>query len=291
MSCNADILNSMKRLPLVLMICWPLAELAAQNATHAIEAGETLYSIARHYGVSVADLSALNQIAAPELVPIGSLLKIPSKENQAPAAVQEKFYTVKQGDTYYSIARSHGIKVSQLLAANSRNEQTLLKPGERLTLQAAPLTAVVESARPPINSSAPAVLPQIFPPVPAIANTSQQTKVAQGSLWPASGAVSQYEGKQRGVKITVAGDQSIKAVASGTVVHQGPYRELGNVVLVDHPGGYIYIYGGFDSVFVKRGQQVEAGATLGKVSGTRRNITFSVFKDSNPIDPQHAPRD
>ena len=54
-----------------------------------------------------------------------------SREQQSQG---EGEYVVKQGDNPYSIARSNGIALMNLLAANGLHEQSLIHPGDTLTL-------------------------------------------------------------------------------------------------------------------------------------------------------------
>lgn len=53
--------------------------------THTIQRGETLFSIAQRYSVSMSDLQALNEITSPSLIYAGQALKIPGASNDAPA--------------------------------------------------------------------------------------------------------------------------------------------------------------------------------------------------------------
>lgn len=77
---------------------------------YVIKSGDTLYSIANKYGVSVNDLMQINNLISDNLT-IGQILKIPYQE----ATV----YTVKNGDTLYSIARKYNISVDELKEKNN----------------------------------------------------------------------------------------------------------------------------------------------------------------------------
>lgn len=92
---------------------------------HVVERGETLFSIARRYGVSVERLRSDNALAGDTVV-VGQALLV-----SFPAEV----YTVQRGDTLYALARRYGISIWELL----RNNPTLsltspLRPGEMLTV-------------------------------------------------------------------------------------------------------------------------------------------------------------
>ena len=66
-----------------------------QDNIYVVKVGDTLYSIAKRYNVSVNDLINSNGIEN-NIIVVGQKLTIPSKSNT---------YTVKPGDTLYSIAQ------------------------------------------------------------------------------------------------------------------------------------------------------------------------------------------
>jgi LysM repeat protein len=61
---------------------------AAGALRHTVKAGETLGSIARHYGVRVGDLGAVNSISDPKKIRPGQELIIPTKSDQKAGAAQ-----------------------------------------------------------------------------------------------------------------------------------------------------------------------------------------------------------
>ena len=71
--------------------------------TYTVKAGDTLYGISNQFGVSVTELAELNGIKGSNLS-IGTVLKIPNKSGTNPSNMF--MYTVKRGDTLYSIAKN-----------------------------------------------------------------------------------------------------------------------------------------------------------------------------------------
>lgn len=61
------------------------------------------------------------------------------------------------------------------------------------------------------------------------------------------------------------------AVASGTVVRRGYYSDWGNLIVVDHGGGYLTYYAHLDSFAVSVGQKVTQGQEVGKIGSTGRS--------------------
>lgn len=97
--------------------------------------------------------------------------------------------------------------------------------------------------------------------------------------WPlpytSPGYISQYwkEGVHSGLDIAVGGwsnNGKIPAlsIADGKVVRDGYYSDWGNLIVVDHGGGYLSYYAHLDSVSVARGQMVKQGQQVGKIGST-----------------------
>ena len=89
---------------------------------YTVKAGDTLYGIANKYGISVDELKTANNLSSNTLT-IGNVLLIPQVEE--PETPDENIYTVKSGDTLYSIANKYGMTVNELKALNNLTSNTL----------------------------------------------------------------------------------------------------------------------------------------------------------------------
>ena len=83
--------------------------------TYTVKPGDTLYGISNQYGVSVTELAELNGIQGSNLS-IGTVLKIPNKSGVNPNNMF--MYTVKSGDSLYSIARKYNTTVNDIINLN-----------------------------------------------------------------------------------------------------------------------------------------------------------------------------
>ena len=83
--------------------------------TYIVKKGDTLYGISNQYGVSVIELASINGVNATSLQ-IGQELVIPDKSGVNPNNMF--LYTVKKGDTLYSIAKKYNTSVSAILDLN-----------------------------------------------------------------------------------------------------------------------------------------------------------------------------
>ena len=96
--------------------------------TYTVKAGDTLYSIAKKYGLTVSELKQLNNLTS-DILSIGQVLNISNSNTSLPSNT----YTVKSGDSLYSIAKKYGITVDALKSANGKTSN-LLSIGEILVI-------------------------------------------------------------------------------------------------------------------------------------------------------------
>ncbi len=103
-----------------LIIC--TFALKAQNENHfvhTVSKGQTLYSIARMYEVSVNDIITLNPECAQKLA-IGYKLKIAQKNKTATTNEknEQRYHTIQPGETLYRLGQKYGIPPQEICAAN-----------------------------------------------------------------------------------------------------------------------------------------------------------------------------
>jgi LysM repeat protein len=82
--------------------------------------GESLWSIAQKYNVSVKDLRTFNEINENDALNIGQELYIFSTQKEPPKSSKSNIYTVQAGDSFYSIAVKHNMTVKDLMRLNRR---------------------------------------------------------------------------------------------------------------------------------------------------------------------------
>lgn len=112
----------------------------AAGTTYTVKAGDTLYSIAKKHNTTVSKLTSLNKLSNANVLKVGQVLKLKA-DAAAPApkptpAPSTGTYTVKAGDTLYSIAVKNKTTVSQLVSLNKLSNPNVLKIGQVLKLKA-----------------------------------------------------------------------------------------------------------------------------------------------------------
>ena len=89
---------------------------------YTVKKGDTLYGISNQFGVSVTDLADLNNVKA-ESLQIGQVLTIPTNQGTNPDSMF--MYTVKKGDSLYSIAQKYNTTVGQIVSLNNLTTDNL----------------------------------------------------------------------------------------------------------------------------------------------------------------------
>ena len=96
------------------------------NNFYTVVKGDSLYSIARRFGVTVQALRDVNNLTS-DVLSVGQILRIPSsnEDNGNVPPSGNVTYTVQKGDSLWSIASRYGISVNDLRQANNLSSDTL----------------------------------------------------------------------------------------------------------------------------------------------------------------------
>lgn len=106
----------------------PKKEEVLEENVYVVQSGDTLYSIAQQYGVTINDIMELNNLTT-SVLNIGQQLKIPSYETPDSGIN----YVVKKGDNLYSIAQKYNTTVNEIKSLNNLTSN-LLSVGQTLKI-------------------------------------------------------------------------------------------------------------------------------------------------------------
>jgi lipoprotein NlpD len=185
-------------------------------------------------------------------------------------------YTVKKGDTLYSIAWRNGADYRELAKLNGIGRDYAIQPGQVLRLSSK--SAV--STKPPANKSS--------SNANAIINTGPTIKW----LWPVVGGSPKLTTRPnggQGLMISGTAGQEIRAAAAGRVVYTGSgLLGYGQLVIVKHSDTHLSAYGHTQTVRVHEQELVQAGqpiATMGPGPNGSPMLYFEIRVNGRPTDP------
>ncbi len=131
--------------PTVIVKTTPAKPVPTSNTgEHTVDTGQTLYSVARQYNVSVKDLAAWNTISTDEKVKIGQVLIVKSPTKAAvPTKVKETkpapssstiYHVVQKTETLYSLSKRYGVTTKQIQDWNNMSDNNV-KLGQKLAIK------------------------------------------------------------------------------------------------------------------------------------------------------------
>ncbi|MDR3124233.1 MAG: M23 family metallopeptidase [Treponema sp.] len=289
---------------------------AAEETIHVIQKGDTIYSLARTYGVSSQEIQRLNRIDDPDRIQVGQRIRIPGVSTGAAFAPEIRGVTehrTVRGETLYGISRLYGISLRTLLAANGLSENYTLKIGDLLRIPGADPSMAAFSApsQEPMEGVPPAAVANPGMPVPAmeaipgaippgnfsgaVARSTVSRSLDLSIPWPINAREIAYmTGKLNGVALVGERNEPVRSLKEGVVISAGPYRGFGKVVIIQVAGGYLYVYGGCENLLVREGDTVKAGTELGSLGidalSEKPQLFFLVYRNNVSMDPAAAPR-
>ncbi|HEX3701549.1 MAG TPA: LysM peptidoglycan-binding domain-containing protein [Phenylobacterium sp.] len=295
-----------------------VVEVEGPPRTYRVKRGDTLAKVAEKLDLSVAQLKRENHLRHAS-VRRGQVLRGRGE--------MVKAYVVGPGDTTYSISRRFDVSVERLRAANGMGRRGTIHTGEKLRLPSGyrdhgpaagafrpPYEAPPERpeatqpyAQPPVRPSytPPAYVPPttarpggapLLPQTAPAPTDSQISEMGRGKfLWPLQGQIiSDFGAKpsgQRndGINIQASTGDPVHAAAAGDVVYAGDQVPgYGNLVLINHPDGWVTAYAHLSRVEVKMQQKVSQGQEIGQAGSTggvtEPQVHFEVRYHANPSD-------
>ncbi len=190
-------------------------------------------------------------------------------------------HTVAPGETVYHIAHQYGVSTGRLMEANNLGDPRDLRVGQVLVI---PGASFDEAAMPPAAAS-------MF----GLPDPWSVPRADRQFAWPvAAGTVSSPFGMRNGamhdgVDIAAPAGTPVYAADDGTVIFEGHLHGYGNVVIVQHSGGYVTVYGHNRRNLVSAGATVARGQQIAEIGDSGRttgpNLHFEVRYNNQAENP------
>ena len=233
---------------------------------------------------------------------------------QAPKpAAADGFYTVKQGDTLYSIALDNGADYREVAQWNALDDATKIRVGQVLRvkppeghpgvvvgtargagrLESRSLDSAPPSAAASGEKTEPKALRLPYSKENAAIAREEPKAESEGVdfIWPVKGKVIAgfAEPRSKGIDIEGKIGDPVVAAAAGRVTYIGTgIPGLGKLVVIKHDNGFITVYAHNKNILVKEQQTVARGqkiAELGNTDADRPKLHFQIRKGSAAVDP------
>jgi murein DD-endopeptidase MepM/ murein hydrolase activator NlpD len=286
---------------------------APASGRYRVASGDSLYGIARRFGLPVRAVIDANNLQPPYALTIGQELAVP----------RAQVHEVAAGDTLYSIARRYDIDRSELVRLNAIQAPYTIPVGQKLLLPTpgsavqspAPVEVAYTPPQNPLGQTAPAgeaappsgtaaVPPPAAAPAPAAkprdavrAALANPPGRAGAFLWPVQGPVlSSYGAKSGGehndgINIAAPRGTPVRAAENGVVAYAGEeLKGFGKLLLVKHADGWVTAYAHNDDLLVAAGDTVQRGQAIARVGSSghvdRPQLHFEVRRGTRAVNPE-----
>ena len=197
------------------------------------------------------------------------------------------YYTIRKGDTLYSIARQNGIEWYDILEANSWLDPLDLPVGQSILIPGVPDPAAPGDPA-SAHGGSHAFNPGHDGPVPA----------ERRYVWPVKGRVAAHYGQSvpwrmwtanHGIDIRADAGEAVVAAKSGRVNTFSEVPGFGRVVVLEHTDGTTTFYGHLNRILVKHGRWARQGEKIGvagssgATSGTA--LHFRILRNGATVNP------
>ena len=292
-------------------------ETVFQDTEITVAPGDTLYSVAKKYGTSVDELAKKNNLTEPYNLSVGQKLvvatvadrqtnKIIVEQQKTTTRVGLQEITVAPGDTLYSLSRRYSVPVNDLAVMNNLTAPFTLSVGQRLKvpdLESAPIRTATGT---PVATSSGATqsgdVKTAAQPKEKISSdpTQKLPKLTARSSskfsWPVQGKVLSHYGAKSdglfndGINIAAARGTAVKAAENGVIAYAGnEVKGMGNLIIIQHSGGWMTVCAHMDSMSVRRGAKVSVGQKIGTVGETGKvdqpQLHFEIRKGTKAYNP------
>jgi lipoprotein NlpD len=278
---------------------------AVAEKLYTVGKGETLYSIARKYGVAPRDLAAWNYLTDTTQLKTGQQLRVTPPSSAAAPALPAGAAEVRPIETGGPVAARPldggdmgvaAVAPAPIFSGDAGKIKTTPKGGklpyseENLALLKAREGGAATAAPGPANAAVPEK------PASAPASPSAPGANEVSWAWPAPGKViaNFSEGGNgaeatKGIDIAGKTGDPVLAAAEGKVVYVGNgLRGYGNLVIVKHTTDFLSAYAHNSRILVKEGQTVKRGqkiAEFGDSDADQPKLHFEVRHQGKPTDP------
>ena len=239
-----------------------VGQVHSSGAWYRVRSGDTIRHIAKKYRVSQESIINANRIRNDRRLYIDKKIFIP---NANPILKTDGlWYQVRRGDTVSEIAVSHKTTVGKLVLANNLQSADHLPAGQKILI--------------PDQYSI------------HFRNRMKIPLVMTSKYGYRNHPISRMRKFHHGIDFRARKGTRTYACRDGKVVRAGWDPGYGNIVVVEHSGGYKTAYGHLSIIYVKVGQKVKKGHVLALTGNsgysTGPHLHFEIRRYNKSVDPR-----
>lgn len=247
---------------LLVSCAGPLAQKSpAKGVYHIVKKGETVYSIARAYSISLQDLVEVNNISDVSLIKEGEVIFIPDADQM----IEDVMTSAKKAAGTKDFGSASGKVSDQSIPSKPSDKPQLIdktplpKPASSDESGMGAREAIVKDDKLKIEEKPPA------------AEKKDEVKMERGKLvWPVKGTVKTRFGIQPNkayhnyswIKIACPVGTPVKAAAGGTVIFSSSLKNFGETIIIRHANDFTTVYTHLKKRHVKQDQNVKKGEAI-----------------------------
>jgi lipoprotein NlpD len=232
------------------------------KGSYTVHKGDTLLRIALDHGQNYRDLVTWNNLADPDDIKVGQVLRVTQPDRVA------------------------GVQTSPVPMPDNRPappKKPVQLPVKR------PDTVVADAAKPDLKGEKAETVTAAGPAPGTIVTANDDDRLSW--MWPANGRIVATfdEGKSKGIDIAGKPGQQVMAAGSGKVMYAGSgIRGYGNLVIVKHSNTLLSAYAHNRAIVVKEGDTVSKGQVIAEMGDTDADsvkLHFEIRQQGKPVDP------
>lgn len=201
------------------------------------------------------------------------------------------YHTVKKGETLYSISRTYGVSLKEIVMINHIKDPSQIKEGQVIFIPGAKEVKRVVAEEEKIHLPSPKTGKERKEGI----EKGEAEKSSLPFIWPVDGPISSGFGLREGaphdgIDISAPEGTPIRAAYDGKVIYSGDeLKGYGNLIIIKHPGEYATVYAHNKVNYVKEGDYVKKGQIIGEVGKTGNarapHLHFEIRWKAKPVNP------
>ena len=211
-------------------------------------------------------------------------------------------HVVRRGESVSRLATRYRVSRQSIVTANHLPTGDRIRIGQRLQIPGCQVAVARQTVEPEALSPSGAtneLVARVGPrriPTRLFLAVPEFDRDAVAFQWPIDGPVAsafgrRHRGWHAGIDIQADMGTPIRAAAKGTVIVSGFERYYGNMVKIEHPGGFTSLYAHNLENLVEAGDVVEAGAVIATVGRTglasAHHLHFEIRHEGMAYNPLH----